>query len=212
MKQKERAQLVQEILDQTIPDPKIPLHFSDPFTLLVATLLSAQCTDDKVNLITKTLFRYARTPEELCLIPYDTLEGIIRPCGLSKKKAKALLEIADILIEKYGGKVPSTFKDLETLPLVGHKTASVIRIHAFNKQAFPVDTHIFRSAHRWKLSQGKTVEEVEKTLKRLFPATSWARLHLQIILFARKYCKARPHDPTQCPMCRALEKAPHRAS
>ena len=201
MNEKELAKIVQEVLDQYIPDPKIPLHFHDPFTLLVAVILSAQCTDVCVNRVSSNLFRCAPTPEAMCACSLDQIADFIRPCGLAKRKSKALLELAHILVEKHRGKVPKSFEELEALPGVGHKTASVVLGEAFDMPAFPVDTHIYRVALRWGLSRGKNVEEVERDLKRIFPEKSWHRLHLQMILFARNYCKARGHDVRLCPMC-----------
>ncbi|MBI3900970.1 MAG: endonuclease III, partial [Chlamydiia bacterium] len=170
-------------------------------TLLIAVLLSAQCTDVKVNQVTPKLFALADTPETMALLSPEEIEKIIRPCGLAPTKSKAIHQLSLILAAKYRGKVPSSFKALEKLPGVGHKTASVIMIQAFHKPAFPVDTHIFRAAHRWHLSEGKTVKQVEEDVKKLFPKKEWARRHLQIIYFCRNYCPARGHNPQSCPIC-----------
>ncbi len=196
-----RAKLIQAILDELYVDPAIPLSHSNSYTLLIAVLLSAQCTDLRVNTITPKLFALANTPEAMVLLPVEQIEEIIRPCGLSKRKARAIFDLSRILLDKFEGKVPSNFEDMETLPGVGHKTASVVMIQAFNLPAFPVDTHIHRCAKRWGLSEGKNVVQTEKDLKALFPKKSWVKLHLQIIYFAREYCKAVKHDPKQCPIC-----------
>lgn len=191
---------IQKILNHYFPDPKPPLHHSDPYTLLIAVVLSARNTDAKVNQITPHLFKLAKTPEEMVLLTVDEIREIIKPCGLSPTKAKNIHRLSEILIEKYNGKVPASFEDLESLPGVGHKTASVVMAQAFHVPAFPIDTHIFRCAHRWGLSKGKTAEKVEEDLKKLFPKKDWIKLHLQIIYFARKFCPARgKHD--MCPIC-----------
>ncbi len=204
MRRKERAKLIQEILNRHFPNPKIPLQHSDSYTLLIAVLLSAQCTDARVNQITPLLFEQADTPEKMLRLPAEKIESIIRPCGLAPKKSKAIWELSKILVEKYNGEVPRTFHELEALPGVGHKTASVVMAQAFHVPAFPVDTHIHRSAKRWGLTKGKTVQETEKDLKNLFKETDWIRLHLQIIYFARKFCTARGHLPENCPICSRL--------
>ena len=195
---------IQQILDDYFPNPPIPLKHKCDYTLLIAVLLSAQSTDAKVNEITPLLFKRADTPEKMVLLSVEEIREIIKPIGLSPRKAKAIHELSKILIERFDSKVPSSFEELESLPGVGHKTASCVMIHAFKKPAFPVDTHIFRCAHRWGLSKGKTVEKVEEDLKKLFPKTKWEKLHLQIIYFARKYCPAKKHDPTICPICKEL--------
>lgn len=192
---------IQRILDTLFPNPEIPLHHTDPYTLLIAVILSAQCTDARVNTITPFLFAKASTPQEMVNLNVFEIEEIIRSCGLGPSKAKAIWQLSNILLEKHKGKVPKTFKDLEALPGVGHKTASVVMVQAFHKAAFPVDTHILRCAHRWGLSDGSSVEKTERDLKRLFPESSWAKLHLQIIYFARTYCPARSHNPSTCPIC-----------
>jgi endonuclease-3 len=204
MRLKEKAAKIQQILDKLYPDPPIPLHFKDHYTMLIAVLLSAQCTDARVNQITPLLFKKASSPQAMVKLTPEEIEEIIRPCGLAPRKAKAIWNLSKIILEKYHGQVPDTFEDLESLPGVGHKTASVLMIHAFNKPAFPVDTHIHRCAKRWGLSSGKTVEQTEKDLKRLFPEESWTKLHLQMIYFAREYCPARNHNPLHCPICSIL--------
>lgn len=201
MNKKEKAEKIQAILNSLFPDPDIPLSHSDPYTLLIAVILSAQCTDARVNQITPLLFRKADTPEKMCALSVDQIEEIIRPCGLAPSKAKHIWKLSQILVDEYEGQVPKTFESLESLPGVGHKTASVVMTQAFDKPAFPVDTHIHRLAHRWGLSNGKSVEQTEKDLKRLFPQKAWKKLHLQIIYFARKYCPARGHRSSECPIC-----------
>lgn len=193
---------VRAILDKYIPHPEIPLYHSSPYTLLIAVLLSAQTTDDRVNQVTPALFKKANTPQKMVKLTVPEILSYIRTCGLAPTKAKNIHRLSEILIEKYKGKVPDTFEELEELPGVGHKTASVVMVQAFNKPAFPVDTHVFRSAHRWGLSKGKTVEAVEADLKKQFPESSWSKVSLQMILFARKYCPARLHDSSSCPMCK----------
>jgi endonuclease-3 len=195
---------IQKLLNELIPNPTIPLLFSDPYTLLIATLLSAQCTDERVNKVTPLLFSKAATPLEMIRLSVEEIATLIRPCGLNKTKAKHIRALSVILLEKYEGQVPSSLVALEGLPGVGHKTASVVLLHAFSRPAFPVDRHIFRSAHRWHLSTGKTVRQVEEDLKKLFPKNEWGRLHLQIILAARQFCPARPHTVDDCPICSQL--------
>ena len=201
MTKKERARLIQTILDQLYPAPDIPLQHRDAYTLLIAVLLSAQCTDRRVNLITPLLFAKASTPEAMIKLSIEEIKEIIQPCGLGNTKAKAIWNLSHILVEKYDGEVPDSFAALEHLPGVGHKTASVVMSQAFKQPAFPVDTHIHRCAKRWGLSSGSTVEETERDLKRLFLKETWNKLHLQIIYFAREYCPARGHDSTTCPIC-----------
>lgn len=197
-----KAKKIAAILDELFPNPQIPLLHTDPYTLLIAVLLSAQCTDARVNTITPKLFEKADTPEKMiCLTPKE-IEAIIRPCGLAPTKSRAIRNLSKDLIEYHRGKVPCSFEELEKLPGVGHKTASVVMAQAFQKAAFPVDTHINRCAHRWGLSKGKTVVQTERDLKKLFPKNKWIKLHLQIIYFARKYCPARGHKKDQCPICR----------
>lgn len=196
---------VQKVLNAYFPHPEIPLIHNDPYTLLIAVLLSAQCTDVRVNKTTPHLFAQAATPQEMIKLDIKEIEEIIRPCGLGPSKARAIWHLSKILIEKHKSLVPKTFKALEALPGVGHKTASVVMIQAFHKPAFPVDTHIHRCAKRWTLSDGSSVKQTERDLKRLFPRTSWAKLHLQIIYFARTYCKAAPHNPKACPICSLIK-------
>jgi endonuclease III len=201
---KQKAAQIQKILDELFPHPSIPLKHEDPYTLLIAVLLSAQCTDARVNQITPLLFAKADTPQEMLKLAIAEIAHIIRPCGLSNTKAKAIWNLSKILVEQHKGKVPCSFTALEKLPGVGHKTASVVMSQAFQKPAFPVDTHIHRCAKRWGLSTGKNVEQTEEDLKRLFPKKTWNKIHLQIIYFARTYCPARGHDPHQCPICKSL--------
>ncbi len=193
---------IQKILNRLYPHPEIPLHHTSPYTLLIAVLLSAQCTDERVNKVTPALFARASTPEEMVELTPDEIQALIRTCGLSRTKSRAIWKLSKQLIEKHKGKVPASFAALEALPGVGHKTASVVMIQAFGRSAFPVDTHIHRCAKRWGLSNGKSVEQTEKDLKKLFPKKNWKKLHLQIIYFARNYCTARGHHIDECPICR----------
>lgn len=199
-----KAQLVQTILDKYFPSPEIPLKHRDPYTLLIAVLLSAQCTDLRVNEVTPKLFAKASTPEEMIKLTPKEIEEIIRPCGLAPTKSKAIWKLSEILLIRYKGEVPSNLALLEELPGVGHKTASVVMAQAFKQPAFPVDTHIHRCAHRWGLSKGTTVVKTEQDLKRHFPRDTWNKLHLQIILYARAFCPARGHQIDRCPICKAL--------
>ncbi len=201
MTKQETANEIALILAELYPETPIPLTHQDPYTLLVAVLLSAQCTDERVNKVTPFLFEQANNPREMVEMEVDDIKAIIRPCGLSPRKSKAIHELSQIILEKHGGEVPQNFADLEAMPGVGHKTASVVMSQAFGVPAFPVDTHIHRLAYRWKLSTGKNVEKTEADLKRLFPRESWNKLHLQIIFFGREYCPARGHDPHKCPIC-----------
>lgn len=201
MRKKEFAREIMKILDELYPETPIPLHHSDPYTLLIAVLLSAQCTDERVNKVTPQLFAKASTPEQMIQLTPKEIEEMIRPCGLSPTKSKAIWNLSKLLLEKFGGEVPSSFEELESLPGVGHKTASVVMSQAFGLPAFPVDTHIHRCAKRWGLSSGKNVEQTERDLKKMFPQKKWNKLHLQIIFFAREYCQARKHDPKDCPIC-----------
>jgi len=201
MTKKEKAAAIAQMLDEFYPETPIPLDHQDPYTLLVAVLLSAQCTDKRVNQVTPHLFAQADNPADMMDMPVEDIKGIIRPCGLSPRKSKAISELSRIIMEKHGGEVPQTFEELEALPGVGHKTASVVMSQAFGYPAFPVDTHIHRLAYRWTLSTGKSVTKTEKDLKRIFPEESWNKLHLQIIFYGREYCPARGHDPYQCPIC-----------
>ncbi len=201
MTRKEKAREIARILDELFPEVPIPLRHRDPYTLLVAVLLSAQCTDERVNKITPVLFAQADNPHDMCRLPLERIEEIIRPCGLAPRKARAIKDLSCILVERYDGQVPPSFEALEALPGVGHKTASVVMSQAFGVPAFPVDTHIHRLAWRWGLSQGKNVRQTEADLKELFPREQWNKLHLQLIYFGRKYCPARGHDPVRCPIC-----------
>jgi len=201
MKKKERSLEIAKILNQLFPNPDIPLQHSDTYTLLIAVLLSAQCTDLRVNLITPHLFKLADTPAKMVRLTPKEIEEIIRPCGLASAKSKAIWQLSRDLLDHHEGKVPDTFEELEELPGVGHKTASVVMSQAFHQPAFPVDTHILRCANRWGLSKGKTPAAVEKDLKALFPKESWNLVHLQMIYFARKYCPARGHKKEACPIC-----------
>lgn len=204
MIKKERAKHIAQILEFYFPDPAIPLEHSDPYTLLIAVLLSAQCTDKRVNLVTPHLFAKARTPEEMVKLSIEEIEQIIRTCGLSKAKSKAIWNLSQQLLNKHHGKVPQNFEGLEALPGVGHKTASVVMVQAFHKPAFPVDTHIHRCAERWGLSDGSSVKKTEADLKKLFPKSRWNKLHLQIIYFARTYCPAMAHKADKCPICKSI--------
>lgn len=200
-----KAAIVQEIhrrLEELYPETPIPLEHKDPYTLLVAVLLSAQCTDARVNTVTPHLFALADNAADMTKVPVEEIRQVIRPCGLSPRKSKAIAELSRILVEKYDGEVPQDMEALEELPGVGHKTASVVMSQAFGVPAFPVDTHIHRLAHRWKLTNGKNVVQTEKDLKRLFPEEHWNKLHLQIIYFGREHCPARGHNPYTCPICK----------
>lgn len=199
---KQRAKKIQEILNHYFPNPPIPLQHKDPYTLLIAVLLSARSTDKKVNEITPKLFSLADTPEKMIRLSIETIRQIIKPCGLSPFKSSAIWSLSKILIEKYEGAVPQTFEELEALPGVGHKTASVVMAQAFSSPAFPIDTHILRCAKRWKLSNGKSVQKTEEDLKKLFPKKDWIKLHLQIIYFARTFCPSKAHLIDDCPICK----------
>jgi len=201
MKRGDKAKRIGEILDELYPQPPIPLHHADPFTLLVAVVLSAQTTDAQVNKVTPALFARARTPAQLAALPESEILKLIRSCGLAPGKARNLKKLAQTLVDEHGGRVPRDMDALERLPGVGHKTASVVMTQAFGEPAFPVDTHIHRLAARWRLSNGKNVEQTEADLKKLFPKEEWGRRHLQLIYFGREYCPARGHDPKECPIC-----------
>ena len=204
MTRKEKAEFVLHKLAELYPRTTIPLDHEDPYTLLVAVVLSAQCTDQKVNEITPLLFAKARTPQQMMKLSVEEIQDIIRPCGLSPMKSKGIHGLSKIIVEEHGGKVPQTFDALEALPAVGHKTASVVMSQAFGFLAFPVDTHIHRLAYRWTLSTGKSVEHTEADLKKLFPEDTWNVLHLRIIFFGREYCPAKGHDPRKCPICKEI--------
>jgi endonuclease-3 len=207
MTKKERAEKIQEILNSEFPTVPVPLDHKDPYTLLIAVLLSAQCTDERVNKITPLLFAKADNPYDMVKLSVEEIKEIIRPCGLSPMKSKGIFGLSQILIEKHDGQLPQSFEALEALPAVGHKTASVVMSQAFGVPAFPVDTHIHRLAFRWKLSTGKNVVKTEKDLKALFAPETWNLVHLQIIFFGRKYCPARGHDPLKCPICKDYGRA-----
>lgn len=208
MKKSDRAAHLMRRLEELYPETPVPLDHRDPFTLLIAVLLSAQCTDVRVNQVTPALFARACTPEGMAKVPEDEIREIIRPCGLSPQKASAISRLSRILIEEHGGLVPADFDALEALPGVGHKTASVVMAQAFGVPAFPVDTHIHRLAKRWRLTKGRNVVETEKDLKKLFPRDRWNKLHLQIIFYGREYCSARGCDGRKCPLCREVVGSP----
>ena len=201
MRKSERAQIVLKILNKTYPKTPIPLDHKDNYTLLVAVLLSAQCTDERVNQVTPKLFKIASDPEAMSKLSQNQIYKIIKPCGLGPKKSKAIKELSLILIKKFNGVVPNNFKDLEALPGVGHKTASVVMSQGFGVPAFAVDTHIHRLAQRWGLTNGKNVIQTEEDLKKIFPKRSWNKLHLQIIYYGREYCKARECYGLTCKIC-----------
>lgn len=201
MRKLERACKIRDILDKIYPSPVVPLKYHDTYTLLIASLLSARCTDVRVNRITPQLFARADNPHDMVQLSVSEIENIIRPCGLSSHKANAIWHLSQELLQKYSSRVPNTFEDLEALPGIGHKTASVVMAQGFGHAAFPVDTHIHRCAKRWGLSQGKTVMQTEHDMKKLFPKKSWHKLHLQIVYFGREYCRARGHMKDQCPIC-----------
>lgn len=199
----ERVAYMQRRLDELYPETPVPLDHGDPFTLLVAVLLSAQCTDERVNQVTPALFALADNPGDMAKLSADQIREVIRPCGLSPQKSKAIKRLSEILIADHDGAVPADMAALEQLPGVGHKTASVVMSQAFGLPAFPVDTHIHRLAQRWGLTSGKNVAQTERDLKRLFPEQSWNRLHLQIIFYGREYCTARGCDGRVCEICRS---------
>jgi len=201
MDQQDKVARIQQILDELYPTTPVPLDHTDAFTLLIAVLLSAQCTDVRVNQVTPALFALANTPQAMRQLSVEQIREIIRPCGLSPQKSKAIQRLSEILCDQHGGQVPADFAALEALPGVGHKTASVVMAQAFDVPAFPVDTHIHRLATRWGLTAGKSVEQTERDCKALFAREHWNKLHLQIIFFGRSYCPARGHDPSQCPIC-----------
>ena len=201
MKKSERAKIVKKILDRCYPDTPVPLDHKDNFTLLIAVLLSAQCTDERVNQITPKLFSIASSPLEMSKIQVNEIYKVIKPCGLGPQKSKAIHKLSNILVRKYDQKIPNNFKDLESLPGVGHKTASVVMSQGFGIPAFAVDTHIHRLAQRWGLTKGKNVKKTEDDLKKIFPKNSWNKLHLQIIYYGREYCKARDCYGLSCKIC-----------
>lgn len=193
---------IKKTLDFYFPNPEIPLDYSDVYTLLVAVLLSAQCTDARVNIVTPALFALADTPEAMAKLTPKKIEPLIQSCGLYRTKAKNIIALSKKIMSEFNGKVPNTFEGLESLPGVGHKTASVVLVHAFKTPAFPVDTHIHRLAARWGLSDGSNVVQTEKDLKKFFPEKEWEKRHLQMIYFGRNFCKARGHDIKECPICK----------
>ncbi|MEB3350330.1 MAG: endonuclease III [Cyanobacteriota bacterium] len=204
MRKQQRASLIRQRLDELYPKTPVPLDHSDAFTLLVAVLLSAQCTDKKVNEVTPSLFAAGPDPAAMAVLSEESILGFIRQLGLARTKARHVKRLAELLLERHGGEVPASFAALEALPGVGHKTASVVMAQAFGFPAFPVDTHIHRLAQRWGLSSGVSVARTETDLKRLFPREAWNKLHLQIIFYGRDYCTARGCDGTVCPLCREL--------
>ncbi len=201
MNKSERSAFIAKRLDELYPAPQVPLHHRDPYTLLISVLLSAQCTDERVNQVTPKLFARADQPADMARLTVEQIREIIKPCGLSPRKSKAISELSRILVDEYEGQVPASFEQLEALPGVGHKTASVVMAQAFGVPAFPVDTHIHRLAQRWGLTSGKNVTKTEEDLKRLFDKSIWNRLHLQIIYFGRQHCTARGCDGTVCEIC-----------
>jgi endonuclease-3 len=198
---KKKVDKILATLDELYPDPSIPLLHKDPYTLLVAVVLSAQTTDARVNLVTPALFARADTPQKMARLDVAEILELIRTCGLAPAKAKNVHALSKLLVERHGGKVPKSFEELEALPGVGHKTASVVMAQAFGVPAFPVDTHIHRLAERWGLSEGRNVEQTERDLKAAFPEDAWIRAHLKIILFGREHCPALRHDASKCPIC-----------
>ena len=204
MTRQERANYIVSRLETLYPNVPIPLDHSSHYTLLIAVLLSAQCTDERVNKVTPELFKKADTPSKMIKLSKEDIYLIIRPCGLAPKKSSAIYELSKTLIEKHNSQVPENFEDLEKLPGVGHKTASVVMSQGFGHPAFPVDTHIHRLAQRWGLSKGKNVQQTEKDLKKVFPRDKWNRLHLQIIFYGREYCSARGCNGTVCEICKTL--------
>ena len=201
MTKKERVNTVIEKLEELYPETPVPLDHKDPYTLLIAVLLSAQCTDKRVNTITPLLFAKADNPYDMIKLSVEEIKAIIRPCGLSPMKSKGIHGLSKMIVEEHGGKVPETFEDLEKFPAVGHKTASVVMSQAFGVPAFPVDTHIHRLMTRWKLTSGKNVVQTEKDAKRLFPKNLWNKLHLQIIFYGREHCPSRGHKIVECWLC-----------
>jgi endonuclease-3 len=201
VKREEKARRIQTVLDELYPELIAPLRYEDSYTLLIAVLLSAQCTDVRVNQVTPELFARASTPEEMLKLSVAEIRAIIRPCGLSPSKARAIAELSRVLVSEFNSRVPETFEELESLRGVGHKTAGVVMVQAFGHPAFPVDTHVHRLAGRWGLSRANNVVQTERDLKQLFAPESWGRIHLQMIYFGREYCPARSHDLPECPIC-----------
>jgi endonuclease III len=205
MEKKAKALIISKVLNKKFPHPKIPLRHKSAYTLLIATLLSAQCTDERVNKVTPHLFAIANTPKKMIELTVKQIEKIIHSCGFAPTKSKAIWNLSKILVEEYSSRVPKTFEELEKLPGVGHKTASVVMSHSFNIPAFPVDTHIYRCAHRWGLTTAKTYKKTEEDLKELFPKRIWNKLHLQLLYYARTICKARGHDIDKCEICQKIK-------
>ena len=203
MRKSEKREKIAQLLNQYFPNPDVPLDHKDPYTLLIAVLLSAQCTDERVNQVTPFLFKKASNPLEMGKLRQEQIYKIIKPCGLGPKKSKAIKKLSQILVKNYGGEVPKDLEILETLPGVGHKTASVVVSQAYGIPSFPVDTHIHRCAQRWGLSSGKNVTTTERDLKKFFPPEQWNKLHIQIIMYAREYCSARGCFGLECPICKA---------
>jgi endonuclease-3 len=201
VKRADKARRIQQVLDELYPEMELPLRHRDPYTLLIAVLLSAQCTDERVNAVTPGLFARASTPQEMARLGAARIRSMIRSCGLAPSKSKAIAALSRLLCDRHRGEVPDSFEALEALPGVGHKTASVVMVQAFGKPAFPVDTHIHRLAARWGLSRGTKVARTEADLKKLFAPESWGRVHLQMIYFGREHCPARGHDLRRCPIC-----------
>ena len=204
MTKQERADFVLTKLEELYPETPIPLDHCDPYTLLVAVLLSAQCTDERVNKVTPNLWKLADNPADMAGVPVEKILEVVRPCGLAPRKSQNISDLSNILVSKHGGEVPEDWDALEALPGVGHKTASVVMAQAFGEPAFPVDTHIHRLAQRWKLTDGINVEKTERDLKRVFPREKWNKLHLQIIFYGREHCTARSCDGMVCEICRTL--------
>ena len=204
MNKQEKVHFIIDTLNHLYPDPPVPLKHQDIYTLLIAVLLSAQCTDERVNQITPKLFARANSPEKMVNLSVAEIKDIIRPCGLSPMKSNAIYGLSHIILDQHNGLVPNTFVDLEALPGVGHKTASVVMSQGFGFPAFPVDTHIHRLMYRWGLTNGKNVKRTEEDAKRLFPKKIWNKLHLQMIYYGREHCSARKCDGTKCVLCREL--------
>ncbi len=202
MTKTEKVKDILNLLDKHYPKVEAPLHHTDAYTLLISVLLSAQCTDERVNKVTPILFARADNPKDMIRLSVEEIREIIKPCGLSPMKSKGIYGLSRILLDKYNGQVPDTFEGLEELPAVGHKTASVVMCQWFGKSAFPVDTHIHRLTYRWGLSTGKSVEKTEEDLKRLIPEKKWSKVHLQMIYFGRQFCPARGHTWEECPVCK----------
>ena len=201
MRKSEKREKIIGLLNNHFPNPDVPLDHKDPYTLLIAVLLSAQCTDERVNIVTPKLFKIASNPLDMQDLSQDAIYKIIKPCGLGPQKSKAIKKLSQILVREYAGEVPPEIKQLEKLPGVGHKTASVVVAQAFGIPSFPVDTHIHRCAQRWGLTSGKNVKTTESDLKKFFPIEEWNKLHIQIIMYARKHCSARSCFGLECPIC-----------